>query len=66
MGDAMNALREGSYKTISKINFSALDSVLIKPVGIYGSKFAIVQFLLDAGVIEEPMSVLCSPRVTSF
>ncbi|KAG8915782.1 hypothetical protein FRC00_014369 [Tulasnella sp. 408] len=56
MGDAMNALREGSYKTISKINFSTLDSVPIKPVGIYGSKSAIVQFLVDAGVIEEPIS----------
>ncbi|KIO18761.1 hypothetical protein M407DRAFT_31573 [Tulasnella calospora MUT 4182] len=52
----MNALREGSYKTISKINFTTLDTVPIKPLGIYGSKSAIVQFLLDAGVVEEPIA----------
>ncbi|KIO19089.1 hypothetical protein M407DRAFT_31267 [Tulasnella calospora MUT 4182] len=52
----MNALREGSYKTISKINFTTLDNVPIKPLGIYGSKSAIVQFLLDAGVVEEPIA----------
>lgn len=64
MGDAMNAIRDGSYKTISKIDFAALDTISIKPVGVYGSKSAIIQFLLDAGVIDESMSVLSSPYMT--
>ncbi|KAG8901192.1 hypothetical protein FRC01_009904, partial [Tulasnella sp. 417] len=56
MGDAMNTLRDGSYKNISKIDFSQLDSIPIKPMGIYGSKSAIVRFFLDIGVIEEPVA----------
>ncbi|KAG8962042.1 hypothetical protein FRC05_005629 [Tulasnella sp. 425] len=53
MGDAMNALRDGSYKTISRINFAALDTISVKPIGIYGSKSAIVQFLRHLGVVDE-------------
>lgn len=53
MGDAMNALRDGSYKTISRINFAALDTISVKPIGIYGSKSAIVQFLRHVGVVDE-------------
>ncbi|KAG8986308.1 hypothetical protein FRB90_004082 [Tulasnella sp. 427] len=55
MGAVMNVLREGSYKTISKIDFAALDGVSIKPVGLYGSKSALVDFLLNLQVVDESM-----------
>lgn len=60
MGDAMNALRDGSYQTISRINFAALDTISAKPIGIYGSKSAIVQFLRHLGVVDETTSVAIS------
>lgn len=56
MGAAMNALRDGSYKTISKINFAALDGVSINPVGLYGSKSALTQTLVTLGAVEESIA----------
>lgn len=38
---------------MTKVNFSALDSLIVKPVGIYGSKEEIVRFLLSLGVVDD-------------
>lgn len=40
---------------MTKVNFSALDRFIVKPVGVYGSKGEIVRLLLSLGVIEEHM-----------
>lgn len=58
MGRAMNTLRAGSYKGVSRINFPALDAVSVRPVGIYGSKSAIVEFLLNLGVVDATLFVI--------
>lgn len=55
MGDAMNTLRDGSYTTISKIDFVALDGVTIKPVGLYGSKSALIEALMTLEVVDESL-----------
>lgn len=55
MGAAMNMLRHGTYKTISKINFAALDGVSINPVGLYGSKSALTQTLVTLEAVDESM-----------
>lgn len=55
MGAAMNTLRDGSYKTISKINFAALDGASINPVGLYGSKSALTQTLMTLDVVDESL-----------
>ncbi|KAG8915779.1 hypothetical protein FRC00_014366 [Tulasnella sp. 408] len=55
MGAAMNTLRDGAYKTISKINFAALDGASINPVGLYGSKSALTQTLMTLDVVDESL-----------
>ncbi|KAG9039494.1 hypothetical protein FS837_000975, partial [Tulasnella sp. UAMH 9824] len=55
MGDAMNTLRDGSYKTIRNIDFAALDGVAIKPVGLYGSKSALIETLMTLGVVDKSL-----------
>ncbi|KAG9042498.1 hypothetical protein FS837_010773 [Tulasnella sp. UAMH 9824] len=56
MGAAMNTLRDGTYKTISKINFAALDGVSINPVGLYGSKSALTQTLVTLEAVDESIA----------
>ncbi|KAF8341339.1 uncharacterized protein EI90DRAFT_2905822 [Cantharellus anzutake] len=48
----MNVLRPGAFESMIKINFAALDEVLLKPVGIYGSRSRIVEFLEEVGAID--------------
>lgn len=56
MGRAMNAIRKGTYKSISRINFPALDGVSVRPIGIYGSKSAIVEFLVNLQVVDRALA----------
>ncbi|KAG8900671.1 hypothetical protein FRB99_005822, partial [Tulasnella sp. 403] len=48
----LDTVRPGSYKSVTKIDFHALDLLSINAVGIYGSKREIVRFLRDAGAID--------------
>jgi hypothetical protein len=48
-----NTICPGAYISMTKVNFSALDSLIVKPVGIYGSKEEIVRFLLSLGVVDD-------------
>jgi hypothetical protein len=41
----------------TKINFKALDSLSIKPMGIYGSKEAIAELLFSIGAVSRETSV---------
>ena len=43
---------------MTKIDFKALDSYVIKPVGVYGSKQEIVRFLLELAAIDETTCVI--------
>ncbi|CAE6457334.1 unnamed protein product [Rhizoctonia solani] len=43
----LNTVLPGSYESVSKIDFKALDKCAIKPLGIYGSKPEIVRFLRE-------------------
>lgn len=49
----MNDLYPGSYTSMTKIDFNALDTIPVKPIGIYGSKSEIVRFLITLGSIDE-------------
>ena len=46
----INALSPGAYSSITKVNFKILDDLLLKPIGVYGSKEEIVRFLREMGV----------------
>lgn len=41
------------YTSITKVDFASLDQVDVKPVGIYGSKGAIIEYLKNKEVIDE-------------
>ena len=55
----INEVSPGAYVSLTRIDFWALDNASIKPVGIYGSKERIVDLLLEVGVIEPPLLVIC-------
>ncbi|KAG2340542.1 hypothetical protein BDR05DRAFT_937722 [Suillus weaverae] len=48
-----NTICPGAYVSMTKVNFSALDGLIVKPVGIYGSKEEIVRLLLSLGVVDD-------------
>jgi hypothetical protein len=53
----INALSPGSYSSIAEVNFKKLDELLLKPIGVYGSKEEIVRFLRETGAVDIKMCV---------
>jgi hypothetical protein len=53
--DLINALSPGAYKSLTRIDFKAMDKVLIKPTGVYGSKSELVRFLVSIGAINNQL-----------
>ncbi|KAG0705087.1 hypothetical protein DFH29DRAFT_316434 [Suillus ampliporus] len=49
----INTIRPGAYVSMTKVNFSALDGLNVKPVGIYGSKDEIVRLLSSLGLVDD-------------
>ncbi|CAE6339205.1 unnamed protein product [Rhizoctonia solani] len=49
----LNTLLPGSYESVSKIDFKALDKCTIKPLGIYGSKPEILRFLSEINCLND-------------
>ena len=45
----------GAYASITKVDFKALDRLMIKPLGVYGSKHEIVRLLLSIGAVDDKM-----------
>ncbi|KAJ1300984.1 hypothetical protein OPQ81_003408 [Rhizoctonia solani] len=60
----LNVVQPGSYDSVSKINFKALDDLSIKPTGIYGNRSEIITFLWKAQYLDETSVALLS-RVNS-
>lgn len=52
LGQFINELHAGAYVSMTKVDFKVLDSVLVKPVGVYGSKSEIASFLERIGAID--------------
>jgi hypothetical protein len=53
----INTICPGSYASLTKVDFKALDRSMIKPLGIYGSKVDIVRFLRSLNAVNENMCV---------
>ncbi|KAI0052043.1 hypothetical protein FA95DRAFT_1618925 [Auriscalpium vulgare] len=49
----VNTLAPGAYSSLTKVNFKALDQLVIKPIGIYGSKEELVRFLVSISAIDD-------------
>ncbi|KAG1848072.1 hypothetical protein DFJ58DRAFT_746884 [Suillus subalutaceus] len=48
-----NTICPGSYVSMTKVKFSVLDGLNVKPIGIYGSKEEIARLLLSLGVVDD-------------
>jgi hypothetical protein len=48
----LNELYPGAYTSLTKVDYNALDSVPVRPVGVYGSKSEIVRFLRALNAID--------------
>jgi hypothetical protein len=48
-----NTICPGAYVTMTNVDFSMLDGLFVKPIGIYGSKVEIVRLLSSLGVIND-------------
>jgi hypothetical protein len=53
----INAICPGSYASLTKVDFKALDRFMIKPLGIYGAKVEILRFLRSLNAVNEDMYV---------
>ena len=49
----INTLSPGAYSSITKVNFRLLDNLLLKPIGVYGSKEEIVRFLCEIQAVDD-------------
>lgn len=49
----INALYPGAYVSLTEVNFKALDSLAIKPIGVYGSKEEVVRLLVSIGASDD-------------
>ena len=58
----INALSPGAYSSITKVNFKILDSLVLKSLGIYGSKEEIVRFLREIQAIDDNTYVFAFQR----
>jgi hypothetical protein len=49
----INAMSPGTYASITKVDFKSLDRLMIKPLGVYGSKDEIVGLLRFINAVNE-------------
>lgn len=49
----INKLYPGAYQSLTKVNFTNLDKVGVKPLGVYGSKAEIVRFLRALDIVDD-------------
>ncbi|KAF7978535.1 hypothetical protein HWV62_45432 [Athelia sp. TMB] len=49
----INTLSPGAYSSMTKVDFKKLDTLTVKPVGVYGSRAEIVHFLSSINAIDE-------------
>jgi hypothetical protein len=53
----INALSPGAYSSITRVNFKILDHLLLKPIGVYGSREEIVKIFREMGAVDAEMCV---------
>ncbi|KAI0246219.1 hypothetical protein BJV78DRAFT_1286673 [Lactifluus subvellereus] len=58
----INAVSPGAYASITKVDFKTLDRLMMKPLGVYGSKDEIVRLLQSIGAVDEDVARLLLSR----
>ena len=49
----INTLSPSAYSSITKVNFKILDDLVLRPLGIYGSREEIVRFLRKINTVDD-------------
>ena len=49
----INAMSPGAYASITRVDFKTLDQLMLRPLGVYGSKDEIVRLLQSIGAVDE-------------
>ncbi|CAE7061068.1 unnamed protein product, partial [Rhizoctonia solani] len=62
LSKVINILQPGSYKSISNIDFKALDNLAIKPIGVYGNQHEILNYLQEIHLPELGSELLVFKR----
>lgn len=57
LGRFINDVCPGAYQSMTHVNFSALDHVLVQPLGLYGSKSELVRYMEDMSLVDGDMYV---------
>lgn len=52
LGRFVNDVCPGAYESMTHIDFTILDRVSMKPLGVYGSKSEIVRYTEDLGLVD--------------
>ncbi|KAF8306094.1 hypothetical protein DL93DRAFT_2232719 [Clavulina sp. PMI_390] len=58
VGRLVEQFYPGAYSSVTKIDFSALDQVTLKPIGLYGSIPPLVDFMFELGVFDAKVKAL--------
>jgi hypothetical protein len=53
----INTISPGAYTSITKISFSRLDNLHVRPTGVYGSKEEVVKLLRSLGTVDDEVFV---------
>jgi len=48
----------GTYESLTKVDFKTLDQLIIKPLGVYGSKVELVRLLRSLNAVNEDTCVI--------
>ncbi|PAV19468.1 hypothetical protein PNOK_0440200 [Pyrrhoderma noxium] len=56
----INHISPGAYTDLTDINFRNMDSVIVKPVGVYGSKSEIIRLMKELNVIDHSTASILS------
>ncbi|KAF9531678.1 hypothetical protein CPB83DRAFT_848544 [Crepidotus variabilis] len=51
--DFINKISPGAYTSLTKVDFKTLDSHIVQPVGVYGSRESIADFFLEFNIVNE-------------
>ncbi|KAF8257887.1 hypothetical protein EI94DRAFT_1220106 [Lactarius quietus] len=54
----VNKACPGAYASITKVDFKSLDQLMIKPLGVYGSKHEIVRLLRSINAVDDKIARL--------
>ena len=56
----VESLSPGAFHGLTKVDLEALDNIVMKPMGIYGSKQPIVRYLKEQGAVSDEVCVFRS------